>query len=134
MKFASLLFVFAASIFFATGASAGESHYEVYYFHASWRCTNCTNAETWTGETVAGLRESNPGLDVRYAPVQLETNQQIVSLFNAKRVDVGVAEVRDGKIIRHQNLGNILSLVSSKPKLQQHVADGIINFIRQAPR
>lgn len=117
----------------ATPALAGETHYEVYYFHASWRCTNCTNADAWTGEAVNALRSGNPGVDIRYVPKQLETNAQLVSLMKAKRVDVAVAEVRDGRIVRHKNLGNILSLVGSKPTLQKHVMDGVVNFIQQSP-
>lgn len=113
-------------------AAAGESHYEVYYFHASWRCTNCTNAEAWTGETVATLQAENPGVTIRYAPTQLETNKKLVDLMKAKRVDVAVAEVRDGKIIRHKNLGNILQLVGSKPTLQRHIVDGVVNFSKQS--
>lgn len=131
MKFMTILATLVFSLCCVT-AVAGESHYEVYYFHASWRCTNCTNADAWTGETVAALQANNPGVTIRYVPTQLETNKQLVSLMKAKRVDVAVAEVRDGKIIRHKNLGNILQLVGSKPTLQRHIIDGIVNFSKQS--
>lgn len=131
MKSMMVMAAFVFSLFCMTGV-AGESHYEVYYFHASWRCTNCTNAEAWTGETVAALQASNPGITIRYAPTQLETNKQLVSLMKAKRVDVAVAEVRDGRVVRHKNLGNILNLVGSKPTLVQHIIDGVVNFSKQS--
>lgn len=129
-----IMTIMAALMFslFCLSAAAGESHYEVYYFHASWRCTNCTNAEAWTGESVAALQVNNPGVEIRYVPTQLETNKQLVSLMKANRVDVAVAEVSDGRIVRHKNLGNILQLVGSKPTLVQHVIDGVVNFSTQS--
>lgn len=131
MKFPMLLAVLVFALCGVTVA-AGESHYEVYYFHASWRCTNCNNAEAWTGEVVAAIQAENPDVTVRFAPTQLETNKQLVSMMKAKRVDVAVAEVRDGKIIRHKNLGNILQLVGSQPTLMQHVMDGVVDFSKQS--
>ena len=120
-----------------TSAYAGESHYEVYYFHASWRCTNCTNAEAWAGEAVESLAQSNPGARIIYAPKQLEKNKSLVNATKAKRVDLVVAEIQDDKMIRHQNIGNLLNVVGSKPLLMKTVTDGIVNFSAQskaAPR
>lgn len=53
-------------------------------------------------------------------------------MMNAKRVDVAIAEVQDGRIIRHKNLGNVLQLVGSKPTLMQHIIDGAVNFSKQS--
>ncbi len=117
---------------FCPAAVAGEAWYEVYYFHASWRCGNCTNAEAWTGEAVTKLQADNPDVTIRYIPKQLETNAQLVSMMNAQRVDVAVAEVIDGRIVRYKNLGNILRLVGSKTTLVQYVIDGFVDFRYQS--
>ncbi len=132
MKLVFLVFALLVAISLSAAANAGESHYEVYYFHASWRCTNCTNAEEWAGEVVSALNSSNPGANIIYAPKQLETNKQLVSLTKAKRVDLVVAEVSNGKIVRHENLGNLLPMVGSKKNLQQHITDGVIAFSKKS--
>ena len=36
-----------------------DTRYEVYYFHASWRCVNCNNAEAWAKEEVEALVAEN---------------------------------------------------------------------------
>lgn len=128
------LFIFSlfVHVSFSVAVNAGESHYEVYYFHASWRCTNCTNAEAWAREVVTALNSVNPEANIVYAPKQLETNRQLVSLTKAKRVDLVIAEVRNGKILRHENLGNLLPMVGSKQTLQQHIIDGVIEFSKKS--
>ena len=126
MKKASLFI--SVFILFASTLLAAESHYEVYYFHASWRCANCTNAEAWTGEAVELLRKSNPNVEIVYSPKQLETEKDLVAATKAKRVVLVVAEVRDGKMIRHENIGNLLNVVASKQLLMKTVLDGIVEF------
>lgn len=74
------------------------------------------------------LRKSNPGVEIVYAPKQLETEKDLVAATKAKRVDLVVAEVRDGKMIRHENIGNFLSVVASKPLLMKTVLDGLVEF------
>jgi len=49
-------------------AAVAESHYEVYFFHASWRCENCDNAEKWVGEVVDALKKDNPGGRLMFIP------------------------------------------------------------------
>lgn len=119
---------FAALILSASTALAAESHYEVYYFHASWRCTNCTNAEAWAGEAVSLLQKANPDVKIIYAPKQLEKNKALVSQTKAKRVDLVVAEVENEKIIRFENLGNLLNVISSKSLLIKTSIEGILTF------
>lgn len=112
----------------AVPAAAADRHYEVYYFHASWRCANCTNAEAWAGEAVALLQQANPGVAVVYAPLQLETNKALAAQANAKRVDLVIAEVENGRITRLENLGNLLQVIGSRPLLTQTCLDGILAF------
>ena len=130
MKYVLTAFVFLISL--SASVFAGESHYEVYYFHASWRCTNCTNAEAWAGEAVESIKRSNPGVKIVYAPKQLEKNKSLVNATNAKRVDLVVAEIQNGKMVRHQNIGNLLSVIDSKPTLLQMITDGIVRFSAQS--
>lgn len=131
MKLFASFFVFL--VMFASSAFAAESHYEVYYFHASWRCTNCTNAEAWAGEAVDALKQANPETVIVYAPKQLETNKQLVEATKAKRVDLVVVKVDDGKITNYANLGNLLPLVGSKQAVIQAAIDGILAFDEQVP-
>lgn len=131
MKFLASLFVFL--IVLAAPVFAAESHYEVYYFHASWRCTNCTNAEAWAGEAVDTLQRANPDTVIAYVPKQLETNKQLVDATKAKRVDFVVVKVDDGKITSYANLGNLLPLIGSKQAVVQAAIDGILSFDAQVP-
>lgn len=119
---------FATLLLFSAPALASDSQYEVYYFYASWRCSNCTNAEAWAGEAVDMLQKANPGVKVAFVPKQLEKNKVLVSQTNAKRVDLVVAEVASGKIVRFENLGNLLNVVGSKPLLMKTSLDGILAF------
>lgn len=117
-------------LFFLMSAvvNAGETQYEVYYFHASWRCANCTNAEAWAGEAVDLVKKANPEAGIAYIPKQLETNKSLVQKVGAKRVDVVVAEIKDGKIERFVNLGNLLPLIGDKAAVMNKVIDGIVSF------
>lgn len=117
-----------AMLLLAAPVFAGESKYEVYYFHASWRCGNCTNAEAWTRQVVDSLQASNPGVIIEFAPKQLETNADLVKATGAKRVDLIVAEVQDGKMVRHHNIGNLLDFIASKALVKKESIDGIIAF------
>lgn len=124
----AVVLFFAALLLCSASALAAESRYEVYYFHASWRCTNCTNAEAWAGEAVAMLQKANPGVEVVFAPKQLDENEALVSQTKAKRVDLVIAEVENGKIVRFENLGNLLPVVGSRPLLIQTSLGGIMAF------
>ena len=79
------------------------------------------------------LKQANPNASIVFAPKQLEKNKSLVSKTGAKRVDLVVAEVKDGKILRFNNLGNLLQVIGSKPLLQKTVLDGIVNFDAQNP-
>lgn len=111
---------------------AGESHYEVYYFFTSERSKDSDNAEAWSGEAVDIIKEGNPDVQVLYLPKQLEENEELVDETNAKQADLVVAEIQDGKMIRHQNIGNMLSVVDSKQTLLHVVPEGIARFSEQS--
>ena len=74
------------------------------------------------------LKKSNPDVKIVYAPKQLEKEKELVAATKAKRVDLVVAEISDGKMIRHKNVGNLLNVVASKPLLMKTVLDGIVEF------
>lgn len=128
------LWILASAILvFASMAAAADSKYEVYYFHASWRCGNCTNAEAWAGQAVESLKTSNPNVAIEFAPKQLETNADLVKATGARRVDLIVAEIQDGKMKRFHNIGNLLDVISSKALTQKTSMDGIMEFISESP-
>lgn len=126
MKWLSL--VFAVVALFASQIQGAEPEYEVYYFHASWRCSNCTNAEAWAEQAVEMLKTDNPTAKITYLPKQLETNADLVKTTGAKRVDLVVAEVKDGEITRHKNVGNLLDVIASKALVKKTIIDGIVDF------
>lgn len=130
MKWVSYLL--AVTVLLSTYAQGAEPEYEVYYFHASWRCSNCTNAEAWAGQAVDMLKADNPNARIAYVPKQLETNADLVKSTGAKRVDLVVAEVQDGKIIRHKNVGNLLDVIESKALVKKTIIDGIMDFNKDA--
>ncbi len=123
--------VFSLIAFIGT-VHAADSHYEIYYFHASWRCGNCTNAERWAGEVAESLKASNPKVKIVYEPVQLEKNPELVSTVGAKRVDLVIAEIQDGKVVRHHKIGNLLDYIASKALVKKTAIDGIIEFSSQS--
>lgn len=128
-----------------TGAIAGEpakrpanTNYEVYYFHVSWRCVNCNNAEAWTREVADAFAKANEVGAVSFAPVEMEKNAEQVKAFKAKRVDVVVAEVVNGKRTRWVSLGNLLPLIKgedeakAKEAVKKWVRDGLTQFDAKA--
>lgn len=123
-----LLLVFAATLLIAVHALGAEPEYEVYYFHASWRCSNCNNAEAWAGQAVEMLKAGNPNAKIAYIPKQLETNADLVKHTGAKRVDLVVAEINEGNIVRYNNVGNLLDVIGSKALVKKTVIDGIMEF------
>lgn len=127
-----MLFLPVLLLVLSASASAAEKQYEVYYFHASWRCTNCNNAEAYTEEAVNSFKAQNPSINVAFLPVQLETNADLVKAVRAKRVDVVVVEVKEGKIVRHKNLGNMLPLVGNKANVVNKVKDGVAAFVKSS--
>ena len=74
------------------------------------------------------LQKANPGVKIVFAPKQLEKNKALVAQTKAKRVDLVVAEIENGKIARFENLGNLLNVVGSKPLLMKTSLDGILAF------
>lgn len=124
-----MMFIPMILLMLAVSANASERHYEVYYFHASWRCANCTNAEAYTQEAVNSYNAENPGAGVIFKPVQLETNDALVRALGANRVDAVVVEVMDGKIISHKNIGNLLPLIGNKANVVAKVKDGVGSFV-----
>ncbi len=119
---------FVLMLLFPLPLKAADTHYEVYYFHASWRCANCTNAEAWAGEAITALQKANPDVEIVYAPKQLEKNKALAAQTQAERVDLAVAEIKNGKTLRSENLGNLLGVVGSKPLLLQTAIDGVLAF------
>lgn len=130
---------------FGLTAFAGEAEgrpadtsYEVYYFHASWRCVNCTNAENWTKETVAAVAAANDKDALVFKAIDMEKNAALTKELKAKRVDVVVVEIRNGKRTRFANLGNLLESIKgkddakAKPAVVKIVRDGLKAFDAKA--
>lgn len=127
-----ILFCFVLLLSLTIPLFAGDSHYEAYYFFSSERSEDCEKAEAWTGEAVEILKEGNPDVQVLYLPKQIEENEELAGETNAKQADLVVAEIHDGKMVRHQNIGNMLSIVDSKQTLLHIVPEGIARFSEQS--
>jgi hypothetical protein len=126
-------------------AQGAPTHVEVYYFHASWRCVNCNNAEAYAKEATDTVAKEVEAEALRFIPVQLDKDPALVEAVKAVRVAVVVAEVRekeaevDGKkivakeIVRFSNLGCMLPLINDKEKFLDRVKTAIQEFIPKEP-
>lgn len=109
-----------------------EIQYEVLFFHASWRCVNCNNGETWTNKAVEQLRAEKVGDGkIIFRPMQLETNAELVKQLNAKRVDVFIVKKDGDKIVGFGHIANLLPLIrdGKENTIIENIKNGVNKFI-----
>lgn len=78
------------------------------------------------------MKAGNPNIPVEFTSKQLETNADLVKATGARRVDLVVAEIHDGKMIRFHNIGNLLDVIGSKALVKKTSIDGIMKFMSES--
>lgn len=117
------------------GKEAKEtSQFIAYYFFTNQRCASCLRIEQWAQEAVTRNFEDeikSGRLQWRPVNIQQEENEHFIQDFQLFTKSVIIAEYRDGKPVRWENLQDVWQLLRDKPKYLAYVAGGIKAFMEK---
>lgn len=134
--------VFVAVCAFAQGTQTAQSAVatspqnlvKVYYFHGNFRCTNCTNMEKWTKETIETCfkKELDEG-KLAFEVINTETkgNEHFNKDYQLYTKAVVVTLVKDGKEAKCENLTKIWDFLRSKDRFCGYIQEGIARFLKE---
>lgn len=134
---AVFLLVFASSGICETPASEEGSsapQFIAYYFHTNKRCGTCKRIEQWAEEAVTThLKDELAAgrLQWKALNVQQAENEHFIHDFQLYSKSVIIAEYRDGKPVRWDNLKDVWRLNRNKPEYLEYVAGGIKAFMEK---
>lgn len=105
-----------------------------YYFYTNKRCSSCTQIEQLAKEavTTSFKDELTSGkLQWRGVNVEQEGNEHFIQDFELYSKSVVIAEYKDGKPVRWDNLKDVWQLFRDKPKFLDYVSGGIKTFMEK---
>jgi hypothetical protein len=103
-----------------------------FYFHGNARCATCRKIEAYADEAVhSGFPEAleDGALVWRVVNIDEDGNQHFVQDFQLVTRSVVLAEFRDGKVVRWQNLDKVWQLVRSKDSFIDYIQDETTEFL-----
>jgi len=106
--------------------------YIVYYFYTSKRCTTCRKIEQFSEEAVKQkLKVPVEAGKVQWKTLNIEIpeNEHFVKDFQLYTKSVIVAEYKDGKPVRWENLPDIWKLVRNREQFVDYVAGETRRFM-----
>jgi len=116
------------------GASpGGDTKVIAYYFHGELRCRTCRTIEAYSEEAITKefTNEIASGrLAWRVVNVDEPENKHFVEDFALASKSLVLAEYRDGKVTRHENLQQIWQLVRDKEAFLAYVRAATSDFLR----
>ena len=119
----------------ATGerSSGVDAKVIAYYFHGTLRCSTCRTIEAYSEEAITKefTNEIASGrLAWRVVNVDEPENKHFVEDFALASKSLVLAEYRDGKVTRHENLQQIWQLVRDKEAFLAYVRAATSDFLR----
>lgn len=134
----SLFLILAWAAAATCGPSEKESQakpkYIAYYFYTSQRCSTCFQIEAYTQEAIqtSFKDELQSGkLKWKALNVELPENKHFIDDFQLYSKSVIVAEYKDGKPLRWENLKDIWQLVRNEQKYHDYVARETRSFMEK---
>jgi hypothetical protein len=103
-----------------------------YYFHGNVRCATCRKIEAYTDEAVAGgfPDELESGaVSWQVVNVDVDANKHFIEDFQLVTRSVVLAQYRDGKVVRWQNLGKVWQLVRDEERFIDYVQSELNGFL-----
>lgn len=105
----------------------------VYYFHTSYRCSNCVKIEKYSSEAVqSGFpKELKDGKIVwKVVNVEKEPNKHFIKDYQLYTKSLVIVKMKNGKQIEWKNLNKIWELLYNKSKFIGYVQDEVKNYLK----
>jgi hypothetical protein len=116
----------------APTAAATNAETVVYYFHGNARCATCKAIEAYADEAVhaafAGELEEG-ALEWRVVNIDEPANRHFIQDFQLVTRSVVLAEYRDGRVVRFENLDQVWQLVRDKERFIAYIEDETREFL-----
>jgi len=103
-----------------------------FYFHGNMRCKTCRKIEAYSDEAITkGFSDelASGQFEWRVVNTDISENEHFVTDFELVTKSVVLAEYRDGKVLRFNNLSKVWKLVRDKDDFITYVRDETRNFI-----
>jgi len=104
-----------------------------YYFHGTLRCSTCRTIEAYSEEAIAkGFASEIASGRLAWQAVNIDEpeNKHFVEDFELVTKSLVLAEYRDGKVTRHENLQQVWQLVRDKEAFLDYVRAATRVFLR----
>jgi len=104
------------------------------YFHGNVRCATCRKIESYADEAVqSGFSEALEEGDLAWRVINVDEpdNTHFVQDFQLVTRSVVLAEYREGKVVRWQNLDKVWQLVRSKDRFVDYIQSETREFLGQ---
>ncbi len=105
-----------------------------YYFYTNKRCGPCTRIEQLAEEAVTTQFKNELAsgkLQWHGVNVEQADNKHFIQDFQLYTKSVIIAEYKEGKPVRYENLQDVWKLYRDKPKYIDYVAGGIRTFMEK---
>jgi hypothetical protein len=111
----------------------GAVHYVVFYFHGNMRCKTCKDIENQSRDAITSTFAGQIGsgaLEWRSVNFDTPENKHFRDDFDLAYQSVIVAEERDGRIVRWENLADVWTKIHESPKeFEDYVVDRTASFL-----
>ncbi|NQU09744.1 hypothetical protein HQ590_03060 [bacterium] len=107
-----------------------------YYFHGTQRCPTCRSIERQAKQAIAtGFADDLETGRLVFQPVNIEdpAHQHFVTDFQLETRSVVLADYRDGRPQRWQELVQVWTLVRDEPAFEKYVTDELRQFLAETP-
>ncbi|MDY6904425.1 MAG: nitrophenyl compound nitroreductase subunit ArsF family protein [Thermodesulfobacteriota bacterium] len=113
-------------------AAQDTSRFIAYYFYTSKRCSACVSIEQLAREAVTThFKEELASGKLQWHGINVEQpeNKHFIQDFQLYTKSVIIAEYRDGKPVRYENLKNVWRLYRDREKYFDYIAGGVKSFM-----
>ena len=103
-----------------------------FYFHGNTRCATCKKIEAYADEAVAsGFADEleSGAVNWQVVNVDVDANRHFIEDFQLVTRSVVLAEYRDGKVVRWQNLDKVWQLVRDEKRFVDYVQSELSGFL-----
>ncbi len=104
-----------------------------FYFHGNFRCRTCRTIEAYSEEAITkGFADEIGSGRLAWQAINVEEpeNRHFVEDFKLFSKSLVLADYRDGKIVRHENLQQVWQLVRDKEAFVEYVRASTRDFLR----
>ena len=131
--------VLAPSATFVTAdevpVESSETEIVAYYFHGNMRCATCRKLEAYSKEAITeGFAEelASGQLAWRVVNTDEKENAHFVKDFELVTKSLVLAEIRNGEVVRFENLKLIWQLVRDQDGFLKYVRDSTRDFMEKS--